>query len=70
MRQPIFIGLRDDIEPQGVFRELPVPLMKAIKRQYKRKGEKPEEVTVDGHTSPSRTPISSTGRRKDSLNAI
>ncbi len=50
MRQPIFIGLRDDIEPQSVCRELPVPLAKAVKRRYKRKEEKPEEVTVDGRT--------------------
>ena len=50
MRQPIFIGLRDDIEPQSVCRELPVPLAKTVKRRYKRKEEKPEEVTVDGRT--------------------
>lgn len=49
MRQPIFIGLRDDIEPQSVCRELPVPLAKAVKRRYKRKEDKPEEITVDGH---------------------
>ncbi len=50
MRQPIFIGLRDDIEPLSVCRELPVPLAKATKRRYKRKEEKPEVVTVDGRT--------------------
>ncbi len=50
MRQPIFLGLRDDIEPQSVCRELPVPLAKAVKRRYKRKEEQPEEVTVDGRT--------------------
>jgi bifunctional non-homologous end joining protein LigD len=50
MRQPIFIGLRDDIDPLSVCRELPVPLAKATKRRYKRKEAKPETVTVDGRT--------------------
>jgi bifunctional non-homologous end joining protein LigD len=50
MRQPIFIGLRDDIDPRSVCRELPVPLAKATKRRYQRKVEKPETVTVDGKT--------------------
>ncbi len=50
MRQPIFIGLRDDIEPASVCRELPVPLVKAVKRRYRRKEERPEEVAIDGRT--------------------
>lgn len=50
MRQPIFLGLRDDIDPLSVCRELPVPLAKAVKRRYKRREEQPEVVTVDGKT--------------------
>ncbi len=49
MRQPIYIGLRDDVDPRSVHRERPMPIAKALApRRYSARREKVEEVEIGG----------------------
>jgi bifunctional non-homologous end joining protein LigD len=50
MRQPIYLGLRDDIDPRSVHRERAVPIALALApRRYAARNERVEEVEIEGH---------------------
>jgi bifunctional non-homologous end joining protein LigD len=49
MRQPIYLGLRDDIDPKNVCRELPVPVAQAVtpRLQGRRNGNRRPHADAD-----------------------
>jgi bifunctional non-homologous end joining protein LigD len=49
MRQPTYMGMRDDIAPRQVTREIPIPKSKALEpKRFKGADEMKENVKIDG----------------------